>query len=175
MGRYLDIARTAATSSFCPGRDYEINEINEISLPTGGKDGAQVAAPRPILRAALIAVPDGVPEVWAQGICDLLVMPPHPAWTKDGWRVLQQDALRFLQDWAAQANRLGWEALDLFGAHPTAPVARLDSKGLVLLLNGCLVVALTEDSAVIKTPLDRSLTFRRHMPPPVERHLIWAL
>ena len=174
MGRYLDLARIV-TSLPCPGLGCEISELSEISLATGGKDGAQVAPPRSILRAALIAVPDGVPDSWAQGICDLLVMPPHPAWKDDGWKVLQQDALWFLQDWAAQANRLGWEALDLFGAHPAAPAARLDSKGLVLLLNGCLVVALTEDSAVIKTPLDRSLTFHRHMPPPVERHLIWAL
>ncbi len=58
MGHYLDLARTATTSSFCPDRSYEINELNEKSpLETHGQ----------ILRAVLLVVPDGVPEEWVQG------------------------------------------------------------------------------------------------------------
>ena len=65
VGRYLDIARTAAPISFCPDRSYEINELNEKSpLETHGQ----------ILRAVLLVVPDGVPEEWAQGVGDLMVM-----------------------------------------------------------------------------------------------------
>ncbi len=166
MGRYLDIARTAATSSFCPGRDYEINEINELS---------PVETRKKILRAVLLAVPDGVPENWVQGVGDLMVTPAHPDWKKGDWRTLQEGALRFIWEWAGQAHRLGWEAPDLFGAHPTKPRARLDCAGLVLLLQGRPIVALTKDSAAIKAASSGTLTFRRHTPPPVEQHLIWAL
>ncbi len=69
-----------------------------------------------ITRAVLLAVPDGVPEEWVQGVADLMVMPPHPDWKDGDWQTLREDALRFLQEWAAQAHRLGWQALDLFGA-----------------------------------------------------------
>ncbi len=108
VGRYLDMARTAAPIAFCPDRSYEINELNEKSpLETHGQ----------ILRAVLLVVPDGVPEEWAQGVGDLMVMPAPPAWSDEGWKTLQEDALRFLKEWAGQAQRMGWEALDLFGAH----------------------------------------------------------
>ncbi len=60
-----------------------------------------------ITRAVLLQVPDGVPEDWAQGVADLLAGAPHPAWTDEVWNTLKEDALRFLQEWAAQAHRLG--------------------------------------------------------------------
>ncbi len=166
MGRYLDIARTAAPISFCPDRSYEINELNEKSpLETHGQ----------ILRAVLLAVPDGVPEEWAQGVGDLMVMPAPPAWSDEGWKTLQEDALRFLKEWAGQAQRMGWEAVDLFGAHRTAPTVRLDCMGLVVLLKGRPVVAITEHSAAIKTASGGSLTIRRHKASPAEQCLVWKL
>ncbi len=70
---------------------------------------------------------------------------------------------------------MSWEAPDLFGAHPTKPRARLDCAGLVLLLQGRPVVAITDDSATIKAASGGSLTFRRHESPPTERCLIWEL
>ena len=164
MGHYLDLARTATTSSFCPDRSYEINELNEKSpLETHGQ----------ILRAVLLVVPDGVPEEWVQGVCDLMVMPPHADWKKDDWHTLQDDALRFIREWASQARRLGWEALDLFGVHPTAPTARFDCMGLVPLLRGRVVLALTDDSAAIKAASGGSLTFRKRAVMPAERCLVW--
>ncbi len=124
----------------------------------------------PETRAVLLAVPDGVPEAWVQGVGDLMVMPPHSAWSDEKWKTLQEDALRFLREWAAQAHRLGWDALDLFGAHRTKPTARLDCMGLVPLLKGRPVVVITENSAAIRSVSGGTLTFR-----PVERCLIWEL
>ncbi len=102
-------------------------------------------------------------------------MPAAPAWPDEAWKTLQDDTRRFLQEWAAQAHRLGWQALDLFGVHATAPVTRLDCIGLVPLLGGRSALALTEDSAVIKTASGGALTFRRHESPPAGRCLIWDL
>ncbi len=163
VGRYLDIARTAASLP-CSVYECEKSELSEKSPPeTHGQ----------ILRAVLLAVPDGVPEEWVQGVGDLMVMPPHPDWKEDAWRTLQDDALRFLQKWAGQARRLGWEALDLFGVHPTAPTARFDCMGLVPLLRGRAVLVITEDSAAIKAASGGSLTFRKRAAPPTERCLVW--
>ncbi len=121
----------------------------------------------------LLAVPDGVPEEWVQGVADLLVMPAHPDWKGGDWHTLQEDALRFVREWAGQARRLGWESADLFGAHPTKPRVRFDCAGLVVLLQGRPVVAITEDSAAIKTASGGSLTFRKRAAPPAEQCLIW--
>jgi hypothetical protein len=129
----------------------------------------------PARHVVLLAVPDGVPEEWVQGVADLLVMPPHPAWKKDDWHTLQDDALRFLREWADQAHRLGWATADLFGAHLTKPRVRFDCAGLVVLLQGRPVVVITEDSAAIKTASGGLLTFRRHESSPTERCLIWEL
>ncbi len=123
----------------------------------------------------LLAVPDGVPEEWVQGVADLMVMPPHPDWKDGDWHTLKDDARRFLQEWASQARRLGWESADLFGVHPTKPTVRFDCMGLVPLLRGRAVLALTDDSAAIKTASGGSLTFRKRAAPPAERCLIWEL
>ena len=125
--------------------------------------------------AVLLQVPDGVPEAWAQGVVDLLVMPAHPDWPEAQWKTLQEDALVFLQNWAGQAHALGWDALDLFGSHAEAPFARLDAAGLVLLLGGRSVAALTEDSAAMNARSGGTLTFRRPRVPPPGRCLVWEL
>jgi hypothetical protein len=67
------------------------------------------------------------------------------------------------------------EALDLFGVHAEAPHARLDGMGLVPLLGGHPVVALTEDSAAIGAESGGTLTFHRPMEWPQGRCLICEL
>ena len=128
-----------------------------------------------ITRAVLVEVPDGVPEDWVQGVGDLMVMLPHPDWTEDGWKTLREDALRFIQEWAGQARRLGWEVADLFGVHPTKPRARFDCMGLVPLLKGRPVLAITDDSAAIRSVSGGTLTFRGGGAVAVARCLVWEL
>ena len=55
-----------------------------------------------------------------------------------------------------------WTALDLFGVHPLAPAAGFDVMGLLLLIQGGAVVALTDAAATIRRPSGAVLTFRRH-------------
>jgi hypothetical protein len=54
------------------------------------------------------------------------------------------------------AERLGWMAVELFGLHPDAPMARYDRMGLIWLLQGEHVVALTATEARLS-----GLTFYR--------------
>jgi hypothetical protein len=69
-----------------------------------------------------------------------------------------RDAETFLVKWGEQAHALGWTARELFGLHPVpgrpAPtfrrLSRYDSTGLIWLLHGRPVVALTANEAAIR-------------------------
>ncbi|CCE11418.1 conserved hypothetical protein [Bradyrhizobium sp. STM 3843] len=76
----------------------------------------------------------------------------------DRWRQAVADSRRFLGRWGDQAAALGWTASDLFGLHqvPEDPaptyrrLSRDDETGLVWLLQGRHVVALTKETAAIE-------------------------
>ena len=130
---------------------------------------------RPVARVVLLHCPPGVPEAWTQGVADLRAM-ARPASCPDAkWQTLREDAYRFLRDHAARAHGLGWTALDLFGVHPAKPWARFDAMGLVPLLNGAMVVALSDSEAVIEKSNGTRLVFRRRAMAPDETCLSWEL
>jgi hypothetical protein len=74
------------------------------------------------------------------------------------WRRVVADGRLFTATWGRQAEALGWTDVELFGlheppAHPHASynrMSRYDCMGLVWLLNGNPVVALTEITAAIQ-------------------------
>jgi hypothetical protein len=78
----------------------------------------------------------------------------------DRWRQAVEDSRRFLAEWGEQAAALCWSPTDLFSLNPVAPMARYDAMGLVWLLRGRRVVALTDTTATIKTETG-SVTYRR--------------
>ncbi len=130
---------------------------------------------RPVARVVLLHCPPGVPAAWTQGVADLLTMACPASCPAARWEALCEGAYRFLRDWAAQAHELGWTALDLFGVHPLKPWARLNAMGLVVLLNGARVTALSDLEAVIEKPNGARLTFRRRGQVPDETCLLWNL
>jgi hypothetical protein len=80
------------------------------------------------------------------------------------------DCRAFLaNDGLTTAEALGWTVADLFGADPDKPYARIDRAGLVWLLGGNRVVAMTDTVAVIETRSGARQTYRRRKPaPPTE-------
>ncbi len=130
---------------------------------------------RPVARVVLLHCPPSVPETWTQGICDLLAMPCPASCPEEWWEALREDAYHFLRDWAARAHELGWTALDLFGVHPERPLERFDCMGLVPLLNGAGVTALSDTEAVIEKPNGARLAFHRRGQVPDETCLVWEL
>jgi hypothetical protein len=107
------------------------------------------------------------------GIARLISPPRHGMIRPDRWQLTARDARRFLRDWAVQATGLGWKTLDLFGAHPTRRVQRLDCAGLVVLLHGDQLVAITADTARIRTRTGAALTYYRRPRP--EAVPLWQL
>jgi len=113
-------------------------------------------------RAALVEYGAGVPREWAEGFARLDLASPPKGFDKRRWRTLIDDGGKFLDRWGAEAARLGWSALDVFGAHPIAPAVRYDAAGLVLLIGGSDVLAVTERSATIRRPSsENTLTYLR--------------
>jgi len=74
---------------------------------------------------------------------------------------LIDDGFRFLDRWGTNAASLGWTALDVFGVHPSAPAARYDVMGLVPLISGHDVVAITITSATIRRTSGAELVWLR--------------
>ncbi len=130
---------------------------------------------RPVARVVLLHCPPGVPETWTQGMADLLAMACPASCPAEQWKVLREDAYTFLRDHAARAHEVGWTVLDLFGVHPVKPWVRFDHMGLVPLLNGDRVTAISEIEAVIEKPSGARATFRRRGQMPSEARPVWNL
>ena len=121
---------------------------------------------------------DGVPAEWLEGIARLREAPSPRSYPPQAWQQLILDAEGFLGRWGAQAARLDWPAWELFGCHRLAPFGRIQGMGLVLLLRGRELAALTGGEAVIRTATGTHQTYRRKSRDPLhssERCLIWEL
>jgi hypothetical protein len=87
----------------------------------------------------------------------------------DRWQAAVEDGRRFLVKWGTQAKALGWTSADLFGLHtpPAKPhpsysrLSRYDETGLIWLLEGREVVALTEATASIRNDRTGNVTVYR--------------
>jgi hypothetical protein len=95
---------------------------------------------------------------------------------EERWQRAVEDGRAFLARWGEQAEALGWTAKDLFGLHkpPEKPhpsysrLSRYDEAGLIWLLCGREVVALTEATAAIQSStgaISAITTYRRHNKP----------
>ncbi len=151
-----------------------LTDITDKSIPQAFKLTADKADERSQpARVVLLHCPPGVPEAWVQGAADLLAMACPASCPAARWEALREDAYHFLRDHAGRAHELGWTALDLFGVHPEKPWVRFDCMGLVALLDGSRVMALSETEAVIEKPSGARVTFRRRGQVPDEACLIW--
>jgi hypothetical protein len=92
----------------------------------------------------------------------------------DRWRQAIRDADAFLAVWADRAQRLDWTPRDLFGLHPVpkdhparvySRLSRYDAMGLIWLLQGRPVVAMTMNEAAIRGTA--AVTIYRRVRPPL--------
>jgi hypothetical protein len=127
-------------------------------------------------RAAVVQHKGNIVGAWAQGFARL-----HPDRLLRGvptrrWLRLVDDIGLFLDSaFCVSAAALGWGPYDLFGCDGDRPFARIDQLGLLWLLNGGRLVALTSDTATIKTLNGSTLTHRRHVGNEPGRVLAWEL
>jgi len=126
-------------------------------------------------RAAIVEHDGRIPSTWAEGFTRL--DPDHPPSDVPAKRWLRfiDDVGRFLDGpFCAVATALGWGSYDLFGCDRDRPFARIDYAGLLWLLNGDKLIALTENTATIETRTGARQTYRRKPTDP-GRVLAWEL
>jgi hypothetical protein len=88
---------------------------------------------------------------------------------EDRWRQAIADATAFISQWGADAQAFGWTEHDLFGLHPVpeqpaanyARLSRLDNTGLIWLLHGRPVTALTATETAMRCHSGATLTYRK--------------
>ncbi|NJO34417.1 MAG: hypothetical protein HC869_16110, partial [Rhodospirillales bacterium] len=117
-------------------------------------------------------------ELWKSGVDALLSMPRPKTYPANEWTTLLDDAVRFVKHWADQADRLGWKSWEIWGVSRSAPRYRFDGMGLVVMLHGQKIAALTAEAAVVETRTSNLLRFYRRPSDPLagsERILIWEL
>lgn len=112
-------------------------------------------------RAALIEYGAGVPREWAEGFARLDRSLPPRGFTPKRWQRVIDDGGRFLDLWGSNAAALGWDTASVFGVDPRAPGWRLDSAGLVMLIDGADVSAISSKSAILRLPTGATQTYRR--------------
>ena len=113
-------------------------------------------------RAAIVEYDGGAPRVWAEALARLDPSRPPCDMSPKRWLQFIDDCGRFLDGgWGNRAEDLGWGPLELFGCDRVKPFARLDRAGLLWLLNGGKLVALTAVTATIETISGARQTYRR--------------
>jgi hypothetical protein len=156
MGKYLDILRAN-------DRGYDINDINDKRAGCCVKQTPFGRLSRfcRTFEALESRCPDHVPV--------------------DRWQEAVEDGRRFLGRWGDQAEALGWTTRDLFGLAPVPDephpsyqrLSRYDEIGLIWLLHGRPVLALTERTATIESPTGTVTIYRRHNKPALGP-LVWC-
>lgn len=124
-------------------------------------------------RIALTGRSDLPPEL-VENYARLQLMKPPRGVSIEWWYRTIDGGGRFLDAWGTEAVRLGYTAMDIFGVGRDAPEARHDLKGLVALLDGAEVIALTADKATIRNPAGRVLSIYRS-PAAVGQVALWEL
>jgi hypothetical protein len=143
MGRYLDLLNAA---------NCEKGELIGIS-----SHNSQFAASQE---------PYGGVFRTLEARCPALVEPPR-------WQQAVEDGRRFLAQWGEQAEALGWSSRDLFGLHkpPDKPhpsysrLSRYDAAGLLWLLQGRSITAMSSNTAAIVGPTGSVTKYRKDNKP----------
>jgi hypothetical protein len=127
-------------------------------------------------RAAIVEYDAGVPRAWAEGIAQLDPSNTPGDVPSRRWLRFIDDCGHFLdRGWARQAAAFGWGPIDLFGCDRQRPFVRIDHAGLLWLLNGRKLVALTADTATIEALSGDKQTYRRWSHAHGDVALAWQL
>jgi hypothetical protein len=116
-----------------------------------------------------------IPREWVEGFARLDPDRPPGDMPPRRWQSFVADVELFLDGpFCTSAAALGWQPPDLFGCDRDRPFARIDQAGLLWLLNGDRLVALSECTATVETRTGARHSWRRQSFAP-GRMLPWEL
>jgi hypothetical protein len=94
----------------------------------------------------------GMPREWAEAFAPIAQSAAPGDFEPKRWQDTLDGMLRFCDEWAGRAAALGWQPSEVFSLDLTAPAARIDRRGLALLLgNGARVESIDSEGADIRT------------------------
>ncbi len=117
----------------------------------------------------------GVPRLWAEGLARLDPSRPPADVPPQRWLLFIGDCGRFAHEWASRASQLGWTSVAVFGCDPIRPFARLDRAGLLWVVEGRRIIALTTETAAIEISGGKRLSYRRKPYLDSEAVAVWDL
>jgi hypothetical protein len=127
-------------------------------------------------RSAIVQFDGNIPRTWAEGFARLHPDRPPRGMPTRRWLRFVDDIGMFLDSpFCATAAALGWGPYDLFGCDCDRPFARIDHLGLLWLLDGGRIMALTANTATIKTSDGSIRTYRRRARNEPSKVLAWEL
>ena len=158
----LDTVDTLATQgvvagNLAPGAVQSVNSVQSVNVSEGKSEPVRVAT----RLSPIVAAFSGLKRRCPAHVDDV------------DWQRAVDDGRRLLMRWGPQVEALGWSADDLFGLAPVPErpastyrrLSRYDLTGLVWMLHSRAVVALTADTAVIRTKSSGTVTFYRRNAP----------
>jgi hypothetical protein len=170
-----EVKKAGAYRSPLPIREPPTTNTSEVVNCANlliGRDSENQKSEGASANPASLLIGDG--PAWLKGLATLDPNQPSADFGGLWWRDLIRDTERFLPIWGRQAADLGWTTLDLFSVHRLAPAARFSCMGLLLLVRGGRVAAITAERAVIERQSGAHLTYTRRPPEP-ECVPIWEL
>lgn len=187
-----DVSQTRATPAATPdfavstagngGVSSDLREpVATVATVADDADGARVSQTRVAGDATPAATPEttdfcdvravpgaGVAPVasvaaWQDGVSRMRApVPPIACVT---WALVVEDARAFLRMWGDDAVKAGWTTLEVFGVNANPAARRLDTLGLVVLLQGRTVQSLDSEMALIGSGANMTV-FRRSLVAP---------
>jgi len=149
------VSQTVHSVTAAPGR-------SEPALPSAADRASAVWGQAEEERAAIIEHDGAILRTWAEGFARLdPACPPGDVPTRR-WQRFVDDVGWFLDSpFCAVAAALGWGSHDLFGCDRDRPFSRIDQCGLLWLLHGDRLIAMTDNTATIESPTGVRQTYRR--------------
>jgi hypothetical protein len=126
-------------------------------------------------RVAIVQHDGSIPRAWAEGFARLDPDRPPGDVPRRRWQRFIDDVGLFLDSpFCSVAIKLGWGSYDLFGCDRDRPFGRINHAGLLWLLDGHRLVALSENTATIEMRTGARQSYRRK---PIDsgRVLAWKL
>jgi len=173
------VRETTAPYTAFTNKIKDLTPLHQLSAKSDIQPGKEPAEPS--CRVTIVEIP-ATGLRYRRTFAHLQLKPPAHI-PEDRWRRAVENSRTFLQQWGEQAEALGWTSADLFGLHqpPEQPhptysrLSRYDCTGLVWLLEGRPVVALTADTASIRNPDTGSITVYRRFNKPALGPLGYSL
>ena len=144
--------------------------LDVLALARAHRDGIAALLAERAHQAARAGLPPlpGLPPDWTEGVALLAGRPAPDGITAPRWRAFQATTVRLLHDHGAELHNAGWDTLDLFGLHATAPATNAPGWGLAWLLGAAGEVLDVSPTAVGMMPEagGARLAYRKTQTPP---------